>query len=580
MYLLLLARFLSLVSLVKCSNWCYTGCKETPSHWKDVSGSSCGGQHQSPIDIDTSSVKTDSMLNNFTFVNFSSQHAIKWITNNGHSVQCTLMDNEVEVSGGGLNGTYSAVQFHFHWGDKEYHPGSEHTVDGHRYQMEMHIVTLKKGVAAEEAKTQSEGFAVLGFFINATEDGDLSGPWHTLTSNLKNISESGGNVAVNFNFSINDLIRNVDRTKFYRHYGSLTTPDCKEAVVWTLFHEPIQVHKDLVYLFPMATNLMNNYRPVEPLNGRRVTASPETPLPPKYHWCYDSHCDYNPSLWYLLPDSHCNGKNQSPINIDTQQVMMTDALGSFQFKNFDDQSAIKYITNNGHTVKCVLQDNLVEVSGGGLNYVYSTLQFHFHWGTEASNSLGSEHTVDSQRYPMELHIVGKRKDLTLEEALQTSDGMAVLSFFIEASQMSKSSACSSVDSQPTTSSTSDMTPWKKLTNYLSAIQNISTKVEVTDKISIDDLLGSVNRDSYYRYSGSLTTPICKEAVVWTIFKETVKVDENLMIMFPKFTSLEDIYRPIQSVNGRKIYSTSAAGAPRSILLYPLSACLFALVCST
>lgn len=47
------------------------------------------------------------------------------------------MDNEVEVSGGGLNGKYSAVQFHFHWGDQEHHPGSEHTVDGHRYQMEV-----------------------------------------------------------------------------------------------------------------------------------------------------------------------------------------------------------------------------------------------------------------------------------------------------------------------------------------------------------------------------------------------------------------------------------------------------------
>ncbi|XP_037546805.1 putative carbonic anhydrase 5 [Nematolebias whitei] len=226
------------------------------------------------------------------------------------------------------------------------------------------------------------------------------------------------------------------------------------------------------------------------------------------------------------------------------------------------------IDNLFKEVECVLQDNLVEVSGGGLNYVYSTLQFHFHWGTEASNSLGSEHTVDSQRYPMELHIVSKRKDLTLEEAFQTSDGMAVLAFFIEVT----SGALNWSDLQPTTSTTTDMTPWKKLTNYFSAIQNISTKVEVTDKISIDDLLGSVNRDSYYRYSGSLTTPTCNEAVVWTIFKETVKVDENLMVMFPKFTTLEDFYRPIQSVNGRKIYSTSAATAPRSSVGMSLCIC--------
>lgn len=43
----------------------------------------------------------------------------------------------VEVSGGGLGGTYSTVQLHFHWGDTEHHPGSEHTVDGRRYPMEV-----------------------------------------------------------------------------------------------------------------------------------------------------------------------------------------------------------------------------------------------------------------------------------------------------------------------------------------------------------------------------------------------------------------------------------------------------------
>lgn len=42
----------------------------------------------------------------------------------------------------------------------------------------------------------------------------------------------------------------------------------------------------------------------------------------------------------------------------------------------------------------------MEISGGGLKHVYSTLQFHFHWGSSDSN--GSEHTVDSHRYPMEV----------------------------------------------------------------------------------------------------------------------------------------------------------------------------------
>uniref|UniRef100_A0A3Q1GRS7 Carbonic anhydrase n=1 Tax=Acanthochromis polyacanthus TaxID=80966 RepID=A0A3Q1GRS7_9TELE len=140
--------------------------ENSPSKWKDISGSFCGDKRQSPLNIVTSHVVTDSKLNNFTFVNFSSEHAIKSIVNTGHTVKCKLKDNEVEVSGGGLNGTYSTIQFHFHWGDTEHHPGSEHTIDDHRYPMEMHIVSLKKGLAVEQAIEKSDGIAVLGFFIN------------------------------------------------------------------------------------------------------------------------------------------------------------------------------------------------------------------------------------------------------------------------------------------------------------------------------------------------------------------------------------------------------------------------------
>ncbi|XP_041830509.1 putative carbonic anhydrase 3 isoform X2 [Melanotaenia boesemani] len=265
-----------------------------------------------------------------------------------------------------------------------------------------------------------------------------------------------------------------------------------------------------------------------------------------HSWCYDDHCDLSPSQWHLLPDSYCDGERQSPINIDTENVELDESLDSFKFTNFDDKHAIKYITNTGHTVKCVLKDDVVEVSGGGLEHDYSTLQFHFHWGTESQDSEGSEHTVDSKRYPMEV------------------------------SHASKSSSHLNEAAHPSSSPTSGMEAWKKLTTYLPAVQDINSKFEVTDEISIDDLLGSVNRQSYYRYNGSLTTPSCNEAVVWMVFKESVKVDHDLMMMFPKHAEYHNVYWSAQSLHARKLHTTKASSAssfPGPILLYMLLSCL-------
>ncbi|XP_027858615.1 carbonic anhydrase 4-like isoform X2 [Xiphophorus couchianus] len=559
MCLLKLVLGLTLVALVKSNEWCYTGCGHTPEHWEALPGSHCGGEKQSPIDIVTSIVTIDPNLDNFIFVNFSSQSAIKNITNNGHSVQCDIEANEAEVSGGGLDGDYSVLQFHFHW-DVADHSGSEHALDGHHYPMEMHIVTAKKGVLPNETLNHEDGLAVLGFFIDATEDGNLSWPWETFTSYLNDVTEEGSSVKVD-NITIDDLIGDVDLTKFYRYMGSLTTPYCHEAVVWTLFHEPIKVHKDLLLHFSTENNIAPNYRPTQPLNGRIITASPATP--PAHLWCYEDHCDYTPSHWSNLPGSYCGGESQSPIDISTDSVVENENLSSFTFTNFDNKHAIKSITNTGHTVQCVLEDGLVEVSGRGLNHVYSTLQFHFHWGTESADSEGSEHSVDKKRYPMEMHIVSKRKNLTLEEALNTPDGLAVLGFLIEAPQSprSMSSSVPAETTSPTSSSASDMEAWKTLTSYLSDIKDIESEVEVTDEISIDDLLGNVNRDSFFRYSGSLTTPSCNEAVVWTIFKESVKVDQDLMALFPENAGYHNVFRPSQSLHSRKVYTTAAAPGP-------------------
>ena len=71
------------------------------------------------------------------------------------------------------------------------------------------------------------------------------------------------------------------------------------------------------------------------------------------------------------------------------------------------------------------------LKGGPLEHEYQILQFHFHWGSD--DSKGSEHTLDDEKFPMELHIVHIRTDLynNIAKALVTPNGLAVAGFFFE-----------------------------------------------------------------------------------------------------------------------------------------------------
>lgn len=48
--------------------------------------------------------------------------------------------------------------------------------------------------------------------------------------------------------SLFDLLPEKEKLGYYFRYpGSLTTPGCEEKVVWTVFEEPIQLHRNQVH---------------------------------------------------------------------------------------------------------------------------------------------------------------------------------------------------------------------------------------------------------------------------------------------------------------------------------------------
>ncbi|XP_068439574.1 uncharacterized protein [Clinocottus analis] len=513
--------------------WCYHEPECNDTTWPTIVSEFCNGSRQSPIDIVSASAQVDPNLTAFTFTNFDSTSSLDKISNTGKTVKVTIKSG-VGLSGGGLESGYDSLQFHLHWGNGTSVPGSEHTVDGKRYPMELHIVNIKSiyNGDTDQALLDSTGFAALGFFIEEMS-GDATGQpasWNILSSYLAQIPNISNSVSVTNQISLNDLLSGVNRTRFYRYLGSLTTPTCNEAVVWTVFKETIKVSRDVIDKFSQTiyvTNssssplMVNTFRGIQPALTVTTSAAAKT-----YYslWLMALGVLLGSTLraieddttWPTIVPEFCNGSQQSPIDIVSASAQVDSNLTAFTFTNYNSTSSLDKIVNTGNTVRIAIKSG-VGLSGGGLETSYDGLQFHLHWGNGTSVP-GSEHTVDGKRYPMELHIVNIKSihNGDIDQALMDSTGFAALGFFIE--EMSGDAT-----GQPAS--------WNILSSYLAQIPNISNSAEVTDQMSLDDLLSGVDRTKFYRYFGSLTTPTCNEAVVWTVFKETIKVSRDVIDKF-------------------------------------------------
>uniref|UniRef100_UPI0037E8C224 carbonic anhydrase 4a n=1 Tax=Semicossyphus pulcher TaxID=241346 RepID=UPI0037E8C224 len=260
-------------------DWCYQSqfsCDHqcnAPEKW-DHANSVCGESFQSPINVVTRKTLKDERLTPFKFDNYQ-QIFRGTIKNNGHSVQVGV-PHVSTVSGGGLPDMYKAVQFHLHWGNNG-GPGSEHTIDGEQYPMELHIVHMKHHyIDLTTALSDPEGVAVLGFFYERSKSANRK--YDPIITALRSIKNTNGSTSLP-SVSLAQLIpAEQNLTSYYRYKGSLTTPGCTEAVVWTLFENPIPLSMDQLKAFselkfPDGKPMVGTFRPVQPLNGRQVFRS-------------------------------------------------------------------------------------------------------------------------------------------------------------------------------------------------------------------------------------------------------------------------------------------------------------------
>ncbi|XP_051918526.1 LOW QUALITY PROTEIN: carbonic anhydrase 7 [Hippocampus zosterae] len=259
------------------NSWGY-GKENGPSVWhKDFPVAQ--GNRQSPIEIIPNQASYDPSLQAI-LLNYDHCSSIN-ISNNGHSVAVDFDDSDDRsvIQGGPLDNPYRLKQFHFHWGEKGCH-GSEHTVAGHSYASELHLVhwnAVKYQTFGEAAAAPDGLLSVLAIFL---EIGDEHRWLHRITDALYMVKFKGSTTDFK---SFNPKCLLPSTLQYWTYLGSLTTPPLHESVIWIVLKEPITVSERQLGKFRMllATGeeedqrmqMENNYRTPQPLRNREVRSS-------------------------------------------------------------------------------------------------------------------------------------------------------------------------------------------------------------------------------------------------------------------------------------------------------------------
>lgn len=258
--------------------WMYKG-DQGPDYWPGVCTT---GKRQSPINIERTKIQKVIDYEPLVLVNYDRAPKKIAILNNGFTAKLTFDNSETgwsaKIQGGGLPGTYQFEYLDFHWGSK-LGQGSEHTLDGISYPMEMQLVhfNTKYGdsmtTALEKSRNWYDTLAFVAvWFQLRSEDNPKLEP---IIKTLEFIQTDGLKFQTPL-FPLMDLLpENTEH--YFRYNGSMTRPTCNEVVLWTVFRESVDISivqlkkfRQLTFGNKRVKRILDNFRPINDLNNRPV----------------------------------------------------------------------------------------------------------------------------------------------------------------------------------------------------------------------------------------------------------------------------------------------------------------------
>ncbi|KAH7955777.1 hypothetical protein HPB52_003849 [Rhipicephalus sanguineus] len=169
------------------------------------------------------------------------------------------------------------------------------------------------------------------------------------------------------------------------------------------------------------------------------------------------------------------------------------------------------------------------VQGGHMQGTFEFRYAQFHWGSTSSQ--GSEYRVDGIAYPMEAQLVYTRDNYAAVKEPGHKYSVAIMATLYQVtfvdfdSVRAMRSILEVVESTTSTRghrSLRHLLPWmvRRLTGH-------GSDADKSFPLTLHSLMPQADRQKFYTYRGSLTTPPCTESVRWTIFSRNAFISEAL-----------------------------------------------------
>uniref|UniRef100_A0A9J7XQ75 protein-tyrosine-phosphatase n=1 Tax=Cyprinus carpio carpio TaxID=630221 RepID=A0A9J7XQ75_CYPCA len=241
------------------SYWAYSGTYGPDTGWA-AAFPECQERNQSPINIADQDTKVSMEYQELTLDGFDAESSNKTSMKNTGKTVAIFLKDDYFVRGAGLPGRFKAEKVEFHWGQSNGSDGSEHSINGRRFPVEMQI------------------------FMYNSDDFDSLNTIKCLISMYFVLSVFPEKETFLEPFVLRDLLPSFIGS-YYRYIGSLTTPPCSKVVEWIVFSRPVFLsYKQLEAFYSIFTTeqqdhvksveyLRNNFRPLQSLDNREVFKS-------------------------------------------------------------------------------------------------------------------------------------------------------------------------------------------------------------------------------------------------------------------------------------------------------------------